>query len=169
MDLKVTDTPRVVALSIVAAWLLFGLMFASFQLKRTASVQAAADSIALPAASACSPLPPPAGNVIAVDPSQARDLDDIVRIWRNGNHLWLVTSTFDENSRRVRVDIHDSEGKEKGRVLLQMPGGFELVKLSWHGMNLRNGKLYIFESSRDGDLELVCYGLKGVPDLEEGK
>ncbi len=100
---------------------------------------------------------------------QYEHLDDIVRIWRNGNHLWLLTSTFDENSRRVRVDIYDAEGKEKGRVLLQMPGGFELVRLSWHGMNLRNGKLYIFESNRDGDLELVCYGLKGVPRWKEGK
>ena len=94
MDLKVTDTPRVVALSIVAAWLLFGLMFASFQLKRTASVQAAADSIALPAASACSPLPPPAGNVIAVDPSQARDLDDIVRNAVTGDTILLADGTY---------------------------------------------------------------------------
>lgn len=90
-------------------------------------------------------------------------LDDVQRIGINGNKIWILTSTFNEATRLVKVDVYDFKGNPKGTFDLQMPGGFYLFKMSYTSMTFHSEKLYIVETSEEGDKELVCYKLLGVP------
>ena len=95
---------------------------------------------------------------------ERKALDDVQRIWINGDKIWVITSTFDESTRRVQVDVFDSTAKKKGSMRLSMPGGFHLFTMSHNPMTLHEEKLYIFEASEDGVYSLVCYRLLNVPD-----
>jgi hypothetical protein len=94
---------------------------------------------------------------------ERKALDDVQRIWINGDKIWILTSTFDEKTRLVRVDVYDFNGVYKGFFRLPMPGGIHLFEMSYTRMSFCRGRLYIFETNEDGDLELACYRLLNIP------
>ncbi len=90
-------------------------------------------------------------------------LDDILRIFVNGNRIWVFTSAFDEAKRLVPVDVYDLEGRAKGTFYLKMPEGFHLFKLSYTPLSLYNQMLYLVVETESGDKEIYCGRLCNVP------
>jgi hypothetical protein len=90
-------------------------------------------------------------------------LDDVQRIFVNGDKIWIITSTFDDHSRLVGVDVYDPAGKPRGRLRLQMSAGIYLFKMSYTPMTFHSTGLYVFETNEEGDLELARYLLNNVP------
>jgi hypothetical protein len=94
---------------------------------------------------------------------ERKNLDDVQRILINGDKIWILTSTFNEDNRIVRVDTYDMEGKELGRFGLRMPEGFYLFKMFFTPMTLQEQKIYIFVSTEEGNLVLARYKFDNLP------
>lgn len=90
-------------------------------------------------------------------------IDDVQRIWANGDKLWILTSTFDEETRLVRTDVYDRDGNYRGTLRLNMPEGIHLFQMSYANMTIHKERLYIFETSIEGEIDLACYDLLNIP------
>jgi hypothetical protein len=102
----VNANPRVAALSLILAGVLFGLLPILFQPKQITFAYAAPDPVAtLAAGSNCGALPAPNGNIIHVDPAQASNLDDIVRSAASGDTILLTDGTYNLQGDYLWFDV----------------------------------------------------------------
>jgi hypothetical protein len=96
--------PRFLAISTLLAGSLLGLVTMLFQSRPANSAQAVPALPAVLTSSHCSALPAPGGNIVPVDPSQAADLDDIVRDAAVGDTILLADGTYNLNGDYLRFD-----------------------------------------------------------------
>lgn len=94
---------------------------------------------------------------------ERKALDDILRIWKNGDKTWILTSDLDEKTRLVRTDVYTGAGEYKGAFNLRMPDGIYLFKLSYTSMAKVGERLYVFEESEEGEIDLGGYDLLNIP------
>lgn len=93
--------------------------------------------------------------------------DDILRIWMNGEKIWILTSRYDEKTGAYQVDIFSKKGEFQDSFALSFPIQINPFRLSFHPMALGNGKLYMFEENEESEWELACYGFIGIPGWAE--
>ncbi len=90
-------------------------------------------------------------------------LDDVQRIFVNKKRIWVLTSTFDEVNRLVNVDVYDLAGNPKGNLLLKIPDGIHLFKMSYAAVSLFSGNLYTAIDTKEGDKEIQVFKLLNIP------
>jgi hypothetical protein len=91
-------------------------------------------------------------------------LDDVLKIWVLGEKIWVLTSTFDEKNRLVRVDLYDlKKATFLGSLMLPLPRGLEWMRLSYAPLTLHETGFYVLSPAETDALELVRYSLSGLP------
>lgn len=91
-------------------------------------------------------------------------IDDVLKIWVIGEKIWVLTSTFNETKRLVRVDLYDlKKAVFVGSLMLPMPQGLEWMRLSYAPMTLHDSGFYVLAPAETDALELVRYSLSGLP------
>jgi hypothetical protein len=90
-------------------------------------------------------------------------LDDVLKIWVLRGKIWVLTSTFDEANRLVRVDLYDLKGTFLGSLMLPLPKGLEWMRLSYAPMTLQASGLYVLAPTQTDALDLVRYSLSDLP------
>jgi hypothetical protein len=91
-------------------------------------------------------------------------LDDVLKIWILGEKIWVLTSTFDETKRLVRVDLYDlKKAAHVGSLMLPLPRGLEWMQLSYAPVTLDDTGLYVLAPIETDALVLVRYSLSSLP------
>lgn len=91
-------------------------------------------------------------------------IDDVLKIWVLREKIWVLTSTFNEAKRLVRVDLYDLKKAEfVGSLMLPLPQGLEWMRLSYAPMTLHDSGFYVLAPAESDALELVRYSLSGLP------
>jgi len=91
-------------------------------------------------------------------------LDDVLKIWVLRGKTWILTSTFDEKNRLVRVDLYDlKKASFLGSLWLPLPRGLEWMRLSYARITLHESGFYVIVPVETSALELVRYSFSGLP------
>lgn len=91
------------------------------------------------------------------------ELDDIQKLFTVGEKIWVMTSTFNDKTRLVNIDVFDLGGTYINSFSLKVPVRVLIYRLNIVQMKIDNDRLFIFERNEDEDYELAGYKLKNVP------
>jgi hypothetical protein len=95
-----------------------------------------------------------------VSPPLPEYFDDVLRIFKNKDKLWAVTSTVKD--KKILVDVFDMTGKYVDNFYLELPTGIEPYSIISVPMTISNDTLYIIEEESGKNYFIAAYKIKGV-------